>query len=107
MKYAENNILLYSVSIDLVCNVHVCMFAFGEQKPRKEMVGKVCVDYIDYRQQEKIGHGGFGNVYKLSTKLGDVAVKEEHKVCCMHTFDFCYHQQEYTDVNLLTCCCFT
>ncbi|XP_065897013.1 uncharacterized protein [Dysidea avara] len=60
MKYAENNILLYS-------------------KPRKEMVGKVCVDYIDYRQQEKIGHGGFGNVYKLSTKLGDVAVKEEHK----------------------------
>ena len=46
------------------------------------MIGKICEDYTGYRQQ-KIGHGGFGNVYKLCTALGDVAVKEEHKVCCV------------------------
>ena len=46
------------------------------------MVGKICEDYTGYRQQ-KIGYGGFGNVYKLCTALGVVAVKEEHKVCCV------------------------
>ena len=60
-----------------ICKHYTCT----EQKKRKGMIGKVCSDYIDYDQHEKIGQGGFGNVYMLNTTLGAVAVKEEYKVC--------------------------
>ena len=42
------------------------------------MFGKITDSYQNLNKMKVIGHGGFGQVYKISDKL---VVKKEHTVC--------------------------
>ena len=54
------------------------MYVFFKQGIDQDTVGTIRKKYIDFDKikKEKIGSGGFGEVYRCGT----IAVKEEHKV---------------------------
>lgn len=58
--------------------MHIRMYTHM-QRSRNDMIGKVCEEYTTYNRDNEnvIGDGGFGKVYKLNDKH---AVKEESKV---------------------------
>ena len=43
----------------------------------QEKIGAISNKYVDYDKEEEIGSGGFGKVYRC----GEIAIKEEHRVC--------------------------
>ena len=58
--------------------IHVtCLF----QEMRESKIGTICNDFVDLKNEDKIGRGAFGVVYLYTTTSGEkLAIKKENKV---------------------------